>query len=140
MPDATPVEEPTVATEVMLLLHVPPPVASLSANVFPAQNPADPVIVAGRGDTVTVAKTDEQLNPKEYVMIVVPAEMPETIPVEEPIVAMVVLPLVHTPPVIASLKVTGLPAHVFSTPVIADGIGVTVTVAYAEVHPTTPTE
>jgi hypothetical protein len=43
----------TVATVVIVLLHVPPPVASVSAVVAPWHTVAVPVIVAGSAPTVT---------------------------------------------------------------------------------------
>jgi hypothetical protein len=61
VPDATPVTmpvEPTVATEVLLLLHVPPEVASLSAAVMPGQMVVVPVIDAGALLTVIVIVLD----------------------------------------------------------------------------------
>lgn len=52
-----PVDEPMVATAVLLLLHVPPPVASVSVVVLPAHNELRPDM-ADSGFTVstTVAK------------------------------------------------------------------------------------
>ncbi len=52
-PAVTPVPKPIVATEVLLLLHVPPP-TSESAEVDPLQIPKDPEIAAGEGFTVTM--------------------------------------------------------------------------------------
>ena len=49
-----PVPEPIVATAVLLLVHVPPVVASLSEVVVVAQRLAVPDIAAGKGFTVTV--------------------------------------------------------------------------------------
>jgi hypothetical protein len=51
-PDTTPVPETTVATLVVLLLHVPPP-ASLSEVVEPTQTEGVPLIADGNGLTVT---------------------------------------------------------------------------------------
>ena len=51
-PDTIPVDVPTVAADVLLLLHVPPP-ASVNAVVEPAQTLAVPVIAEGRVLTVT---------------------------------------------------------------------------------------
>jgi hypothetical protein len=45
---------PTVATEVELLLQVPPPVASVRAVVDPWQTAGVPKIAAGSGFTVTI--------------------------------------------------------------------------------------
>ena len=44
IPVTIPVEEPTVAIAVLLLLHVPPVVESISALVEPAQTLAVPLI------------------------------------------------------------------------------------------------
>ena len=60
--------------------------------------------------------------------------MPLTNPVDEPIVAIVVLPLLHMPPVVASLKVIVLPTQTPGAPKIAGGAAVTVNVMVA-VHP-----
>ena len=51
--------------------------------------------------------------------------MPVFIPVE-PIVAMPVLPLLHTPPLVASVSVAAAPAHMLPLPPIAAGTGFTV--------------
>jgi hypothetical protein len=56
-PPATPVPEPTVATEVLLLLHEPPEVALVSVVVLPIQMLVDPPIAAGLALTVTVVVT-----------------------------------------------------------------------------------
>ena len=42
--------------------------------------------------------------------------------------AIAVLLLLHVPPVIPSLKVVAMPAQMFDAPLIADGVGITVTV------------
>lgn len=57
LPEATPVtipEVPTVANAVLLLLQVPPLVASVSVVVDPAQTMAVPPMAAGSGFTVTI--------------------------------------------------------------------------------------
>ena len=57
-PVATPLTTPvalTVAMAVLLLLHAPPAVASLSVVVPPTHNVVVPVITAGSGVTVTTA-------------------------------------------------------------------------------------
>ena len=55
-PVTTPDEE-TVATPVLLLAHVPPPVASLSSVLKPWQAEAVPVIGDGNAVTVSVRVT-----------------------------------------------------------------------------------
>ena len=52
-PNTIPVEEPTVAIAVLLLLHVPPGVASANVIDCPWQTPDEPVIEEGSGLTET---------------------------------------------------------------------------------------
>ena len=52
-----PVEEPTVATVVWLLTHIPPDVALLNVVVRPTHTTAVPVLVGGDWLTVTVVVT-----------------------------------------------------------------------------------
>ena len=59
-----------------------------------------------------------------------PGDIPVTIPVEEPAVAIPVVPLAHVPPP-ASLKVVVNPAQTAAVPLIADGNGLTVTITVA---------
>ena len=62
------------------------------------------------------------------MIVVVPGATPETIPALMPTVAVEVLLLLQVPPTVASLNVVVKPAHTFDAPVIADGVGLTVTV------------
>ena len=64
-------------------------------------------------------------------MTAVPADTPPTTPVAAPTVAMPVLPLLHTPPPVASLSVVVCPTHTFIVPVMAAGAAIIVTVAVA---------
>lgn len=52
MPFTIPVAEPTVAIEVLPLVHVPPLVVLLSVAVWPTHKPMLPVMPAGAGFTV----------------------------------------------------------------------------------------
>ena len=62
-------------------------------------------------------------------MALLPAAIPLTVPVAL-IVAIVITPLPHVPPVVASLNVVLLPAHIVAIPVIGcKGFTVTITVA-----------
>lgn len=61
-------------------------------------------------------------------MIVVPALMPVTRPVEAPIVAMPVLPDIHVPPAVASPSSDVAPMQALRVPVIGAGSGSTVMV------------
>lgn len=54
-PDKMPDDEPMVATVRLLLLHAPPPVASVSVVELPVQITELPVMAAGCMFTVTVA-------------------------------------------------------------------------------------
>jgi len=62
----------------------------------------------------------------------VPAETPARLPEETPIMAAVVLELVHVPPVIKSFSRFEVPAHSVVVPVM--GAGVTFTVTSADVR------
>lgn len=55
MPVTTPVDAPTVATEGLLLLHVPPAVASANVTVDPIHTAVLPLIADGRALTVNAA-------------------------------------------------------------------------------------
>lgn len=119
---------PTVATPGLLLLHVPPVVASLSVTAYPWQMVVVPVI----GATVVTVAVREAIQPAGvvYRIVLVPAASAVTIPEERPIVAVVVLVLLHVPPGIASLRVAVLPEHNSAGPVIAAS-GLTETVVAA---------
>ena len=91
-PVTTPVEEPTVATEVLVLNHVPPGTISLRVIVLPVATAELPVIGA-TGSTVKV--TVAMAVPTIYVIVAVPADTPVTTPVDEPIVATAVLLLLQ---------------------------------------------
>ncbi len=54
-PLTTPVEEPMVATDMLLLLQLPPVVASDNVVVLPTHTAAVPVMPAGSGFTVATA-------------------------------------------------------------------------------------
>ena len=57
VPPETPVTTPvllTVATDVLLLLHTPPPLALLRCVVAPGHTVSEPVIAAGAGFTIII--------------------------------------------------------------------------------------
>ena len=64
-------------------------------------------------------------------MVAVPTETPDTIPVDEPTLAMVLSLLVHIPPEVALFSVVEEPIHTIDEPVMAVGTAFTVTVAIA---------
>ena len=133
VPDDTPVTTPvpptTVATVVPPLVHVPPVVPSVNVIVEPTQNDEDAGIVDGAALTVIIVVTVQPV-PNEYVISDVPDNTPVTTPVPA-IVATVVVPLVHVPPVVPSVKVIVVPAQNEDEAGIADGKPFTVTVAVA---------
>ena len=115
-----------VATAVLLLLHVPPGVASVSGVVDPTHTLAVPVMAGGPEVTFTVT-VDIQVPPKEYVITEVPSAMPFTMPVVSPTVAFVVLLLVHVPPPMPSVSEVVAPTQILVIPIMGPGAGVTVT-------------
>ena len=126
-----PLDEPMIATEVLLLLQVPGPAPSLWVVDPPTHTPGVPVI-GDIGFTVTVA--DVKHPPGiVYDISVVPAARPVTIPDELPIVATPVLPLTHTPPPEALLSVVVFPWHTFIVPVI--GLRKLITTDVVATHP-----
>ena len=56
-------------------------------------------------------------------MVAVPADIPETTPEEDPIMAIAVFVLVQTPPLVPSLNAVVSPAHTFGEPVMVVGSG-----------------
>jgi hypothetical protein len=61
-PDTNP-EPDTVATEVLPLVHIPPPTASLKARAVPVQTTGEPDIAEGVMLTVTGVVTEQPLLP-----------------------------------------------------------------------------
>src|ERR1043165_5726673 len=108
-PPTTPVDEPTVAVAISLLLQVPPVVVLLRVVTPPSHTLAVPV-VAAIGFTVTIVVT---LHPVEsaYVTLVVPLATPVTIPLADPMVATAVLLTAHVPLGVALLSVVAEPAQ-----------------------------
>ena len=127
-PVATPVEAPIAATVLLLLVHMPPVVASLKVDVLPWHIVVVPVI----GRTLLTVKVTDVVQPAMlvYFMIAVPVDTPVTKPVVMPMVAMAVLLLLHVPPGVASLNIVVFPRHIEVVPVIG-AIGYTDTVVAA---------
>jgi hypothetical protein len=113
----------TVPTTGVLLVHVPPGVASDNVIVAPAHMLPAPVMAAVKAVTVTTIVAGVQPE-TVYDIVVVPALMPVTVPVE-PTVATDVVPLVHVPPGVTSDKVVPVPAHKLPAPVMG-AVAVTV--------------
>jgi hypothetical protein len=103
-PGVTPVTipvEPTVAIEVLPLIHPPPVVASARVMVEPTATVPAPVIAAGAAYTVNEVVT--LLLPTVYVIVTVPADTPETAP-PDVTVAIAVLLLLQVPPLVESVR------------------------------------
>lgn len=129
MPAVTPVKIPVdeliVAIEISLLLHAPPVVISFRTVVRPVHTVSVPVIDAGKGLTVTIVVPIHPVA-RVYVILLVPAIIPFTTPLEEPIVAMDILLLLHTPPFVVSIMPVVRPEHTVAVPEIRAGKGLMV--------------
>lgn len=131
----TPLEEPMSATVLLVLLHVPA-AALVSEVVRPEHTVGPPAMAGGAAETETTMLV---LQPPGvvYVMLVVPAPMPATMPEVKPTVPAVVLLLIHVPLLVALPSVVTLPTQVVLMPVMAEGAGSTVTIAVAVAQPGT---
>ena len=115
---------PTVAIAPLLLLHVPPVVASLSGSVKPTVTVLPPDIGEGEGFTVT-DKVPIQPVAAMHVIVATPAERPMAMPDDtETTAGLLVLQLLPTGPVSVSV----LPIQRRGDPLIV-GVGYTVTIA-----------
>jgi hypothetical protein len=91
-----------------------------------------PLIDAGSGFTVTIL-VDTQPVGSVYVTGAVPANMPSTIPEKASMPAMPPEPpIVHVPPEGEPLNVVTEPTHTLAVPLMADGSGLTVTIAVTQ--------
>jgi hypothetical protein len=114
-----------------LIAQTPPAGVLFSVVVEPTHVAIEPVIGVGSGFTVTVAIRIQPV-PSVYVIVTVLAgaagdDIPFTTPLLDPIVAIPVAPLVHTPPAGAPFSVVVLFTHTEAVPVIVPGNANTVT-------------
>ncbi len=114
-PVTTPEEEPTVATSKSELVHTPPVTVLVRVVVAPTHTVGVPPIVGGIAFTVSVA-----------ILRQVVGSMYEIV---EPIVATVILLLLHVPPPVALLRVVVAPKQILIEPVINAGVAFTVIIA-----------
>ena len=84
----------------------------------------------GPAFTVTGVVTSHPV-PREYVIVVTPAPIPVTFPLDEPTVPAAGLLLLHAPPATMSLKANIAPTHTVEPPVIPRGVVLTETVMLA---------
>jgi len=131
-----PVDEPIVATDVLLLLQTPPGVTLARDVDANWQSVVVPVITLTVGATLTVAIfVTKQAPGIVYVITAVPVPAPVTVPVEDPTVATDGLPLVHAPPDTEFVRVVLLPTHTVATPPIDAGMAFTVKLVVADTDP-----
>jgi hypothetical protein len=143
MPVTIPVELPTVATVISLLLHVPPVVLSANAVTEPTQPAVGPVIAATVGGALAVSVLVTLLVQPgplvaEYVITEVPAATEVTTPVTGSIVITDVLPDAHVPPATLFANVTVPGTHTPVGPVIAPNAGAALTVLVVVAKPAHP--
>jgi hypothetical protein len=128
-PVITPVAELIVSVEAQAALQDPPAVALVAVAVEPTQVARPPPIGSGNGFTVTTIVLTQPVG-SVYDIIAVPVAMPVTIPVEDPMVAINVLPLAQVPPPGLPLSVVVEPTQTLALGLaIIVGNGFTVTTA-----------
>jgi hypothetical protein len=125
-----PVVDDIVATDVVLLAHVPPVDAFDNTVVDNWHTARLPVIAPGTEFTVTTFVTGDP-HQIPYDIVAVPAETPVTTPVVASIVATAVLALVHVPVLVVFVRVVTEPSHTVAVPPIAATVPTTVTVFVA---------
>ena len=121
---------PIVATEVAVLLQMPPLVASVSNVADPSHKEKLPSIAVGCVFTVTVAVAAQLPIVYDTVEVPVLILLAVTVP-PVLIVATVVVTLLHTPPPVASVSVIELPWQMGVLPLMAAGKVVTVAICVA---------
>jgi hypothetical protein len=128
-PDRTPEAEPIAASDAAPLDHVPPVVVSARVTDWPTQTIGGPVITDGGGN-ILISWVAVQPGPSEYVIVVIPGVTPQTIPLDMPAVAALLL-LLHVPPAVPSVSGIQEPWQTLEPPAIATGGALTVNIAVA---------
>jgi hypothetical protein len=114
----------------VLLLQVPPAVASLRVIVEPTHTDPGVPVIAVIGFTVTILPLLQPVLFMIYDMVAVPALAPPVTIPDVPTVATPVFVLLQVPPVVASLNEVVAPWHTAAVPLMAV-IGLTVTTVRA---------
>lgn len=127
-PATTPEEEPTAATDVLLLVQYVP-LVELSTVFTPTHVEVVPAIADGVTSTLTTAVLTHPV-PRLYEIVAVPGVNPVTTP-DVPIEATVAFDELHVPPEGETLNVIPDPTHMPLAPVMAPGPPDTVTVTVA---------
>lgn len=120
MPVSNPVPDTIVAIKVLPVDQAPPPTLLVYVVFWLTQTLDAPLIAPGVVFTVTTLVT--KLPPAVYVIVAVPAAIPETVEVVDEAVTTVaieVLLLLQVPPVNVFVNVVLEPAHTLAVPVIA---------------------
>lgn len=115
-----PEELPIVATDVRLLVQVPPVAPSVSVVEDPVHIDVKPDMGV-RAFTVIGKVMAQPVSGAVYVIRLVPKVMPVTMPVAAPTVSIAVLPVAQVPPPVASVSVALCPTHTVAGPDMADG-------------------
>lgn len=125
IPVTTPEDEPTVAIDVLALVHIPPVGEAGNVRVLPTHTcaPVD-IPITGVGFTVIVVVAKQPVD-NIYVITTVPADTPVTTPDDEPTTAIDVLLLLQVPPDGEPASVIVLPTHTCVGPDMV-GVGLTV--------------
>ena len=144
IPVTTPLAAFTVATDVFVLLHVPPLKPVLDKVVVePVHSNIVPFIVPAVGTGLTVTANVVEAVPQPvvtvYIMVEFPGATPVTTPVVGFIVATAVVPLDQVPPEALLLSIVVDPAHTVEAPLMVPAFasGLTVMVAEALALPQT---
>lgn len=107
-----------------------PPGMVLPRSVpVPGQREVTPVIAGGTGSTVMVALVLQPVLLNVYEMTTLPADIPVTTPLAEPMVATAGVAELHTPPGVALISGVVAPEHTLERPFIARGVILTITMA-----------
>lgn len=133
LPPETPCTTPTpeiVATDVLVLLHAPPGVASDKVIVLPVHTLVGPVIVPAVRYAPIVITFVATYEPHALTTLYIIVSRPEDTPVSKPVPLIVALPLValHVPPGTVSVSVVNVPAHTVAGPTIVPAPEVELTV------------
>jgi hypothetical protein len=128
-PLTIPEEEPTVATEVLELVHDPTPPELANVDGIPVHKDVVPVIAPGPALTTKVAVAKQPA--AVYVIVAVPTVVLAVTTPEASTDAIAGLLLDQVPPDVALLNVLVPLVQALNVPVIATGDGLTVTVTLA---------
>lgn len=122
MPETIPVKESILPMVAELEVHVPPLVPQVIVSDVPTHIEDSPAIEAGDGLTVTILIEKHPVAVAVYVTVVVPDEIPVTVPLDTWTLAIVVSAELHMPdPPTTEVSTVMAPVHTVAVPVIAGG-------------------